>query len=519
MYLLNNYQRKISVDGGRVPIILKSLLIGICVAVVVIAYRLALSYAGKITLKIYDFVNLNRGYILPLFIGLAFLSWLVGRMVRKNPMISGSGIPQVEGQIMGYLKNNWLSTLILKFIGGTLAVFAGLSVGREGPSIQLGASVAEGISNRTAKTRTEQKILIASGASAGLAAAFHAPLAGVIFALEEIFKYFSSAILLATITAAVAGNFVSEIVFGLEPIFSFNLEHAIPHSQYWLIIVLGIFVGLAGAFYNFFLVKTLAVYRKIGEFNQHLKILIPFMVAGILGLTFPIVLGGGDHIVELFGTGQTIKFLLLILVVKFLFSMVSFGSGVPGGIFFPLLVLGGLVGGIFGQTVILKLGVDPLLLGNFTVLAMAGFFTAIVRAPITGIVLLTEMTGSFTHLLPLTAVSIVAFITADLLKSTPIYESLLKNQLKNQDIDEEVDSSRKVTIEKVIHHGSWIEGRTFQELNLPNGSLAIALRRHGQDITPSGSTIVQASDLLVVLTGLNDETKIRELLAEKTEAP
>lgn len=116
MYLLNNYQRKISVDGGRVPIILKSLLIGICVAVVVIAYRLALSYAGKITLKIYDFVNLNRGYILPLFIGLAFLSWLVGRMVRKNPMISGSGIPQVEGQIMGYLKNNWLSTLILKFI-------------------------------------------------------------------------------------------------------------------------------------------------------------------------------------------------------------------------------------------------------------------------------------------------------------------------------------------------------------------------------------------------------------------
>lgn len=518
MHHSNNYQRKLAVNHSKVPIILKSGLIGICVGAVTILYRLALTYAGGLSLAIYSFVRMHRGWILPVFLMLAFLGWLIGRLVRFNPMISGSGIPQVEGQIIGYFKNNWLSTLVLKFIGGTLTVLAGLSVGREGPSIQLGANTAEGIGNRLSPTQTEKKILIASGASAGLAAAFNAPLAGVIFALEEIFKYFSGTILLATLTSAVAADFIAEIVFGMAPIFDFKLDLAIPHSYYWLILLLGIMVGLAGVFYNFILIRSMAIYKKIAGFNIHLKNAIPFLAAGILGLTFPIVLGGGDHIIEAMNGSESLQWLVLVLVIKFLFSMISFGSGAPGGIFFPLLVMGGLAGAIFGQTAILNLGLDPQLYGNFIVLAMAGFFTAIVRAPITGIVLLTEMTGSFSHLLPLTAVSIVAFITADLLKSTPVYESLLELQLKNQGKLTEADDPRKITVELVVHHGSVIENQPLSELNLPSGSLVIAVRRHGRDITPNGTTLVRASDHLIILTGVHDEGKVRDLLKSKTQS-
>ncbi|HBI27116.1 MAG TPA: ClC family H(+)/Cl(-) exchange transporter, partial [Peptococcaceae bacterium] len=124
---------------------------------------------------------------------------------------------------------------------------------------------------------------------------------------------------------------------------------------------------------------------------------------------------------------SSITFLCLLLLFKFILSMISFGSGAPGGIFFPLLVMGSIIGAIFGNVAINFLGFDQSLFFNFVIIAMAGFFTAIVRAPITGIILLIEMTGSFANLLSLTFVSIVTYITATLLKSKPIYDTLLRN--------------------------------------------------------------------------------------------
>ena len=147
------------------------------------------------------------------------------------------------------------------------------------------------------------------------------------------------------------------------------------------------------------------------------------------GLTISYALGG-HHLVEQLQASLNLPFLLLLLTVKFLFTMISFGSGAPGGIFFPLLVIGATIGAIFSNLAVTWAGISPGLLDNWIVLAMGGYFTAIVRAPITGIILLVEMTGSLSHLLPLTVVSIVAYVTADLLKSNPIYESLLENQIK-----------------------------------------------------------------------------------------
>jgi H+/Cl- antiporter ClcA len=509
----NDYQRVLKTHERKIPIILKSLVVGLVAGIIAVLYRLTLGHAEHLSQIVYTYVSGHMTLVVPLFLGLGTIGALIGLLIRIYPLIGGSGIPQVEGQLLGYFKNPWLSTLIAKFIGGALTVLAGLSVGREGPCIQLGAAAAHGIGDKVAATRTEKKILIAAGASAGLSAAFNAPLAGVMFALEEIFRYFSPIILLATIVSAVAADLVSSSIFGLEPIFDFVINQKIPLENYWLLLILGALIGLAGALYNFTLVNAINTYKKIGDWNKHVKILIPFVIAGILGLYFPIVLGGGEHIIEALSLSKSLQWLILVLLIKFLFSMISFGSGAPGGIFFPLLVIGALLGSVYGSVVISNLGVNPDLFYNFVVLAMAGFFTAIVRAPITGIILIIEMTGSFSSLLPLTIVSVMAYITADLVKSVPIYESLLEIQIhKEKNERGDTDRYKKVTFDTIIQHGSIFEGKQIKDMGLPYGSLVIALRRHDAEITPNGDTQILAEDTLVILTNLRDEANVREVM-------
>jgi len=148
---------------------------------------------------------------------------------------------------------------------------------------------------------------------------------------------------------------------------------------------------------------------------------------------------------------------------------------------------------------------------------MAGYFTAIVRAPITGIILLTEMTGSFTHLLSLTVVSIVAYVVADLLKSMPIYESLLENQIEENEVEvEEHDHSKKVTIETIVHYGSVADKKLVKEIDIPECCLLIAIKRRGKEFIPRGNTKILAEDYLVFLTNVSNEAKTREILTRTT---
>jgi H+/Cl- antiporter ClcA len=518
MEIINDYKRAMQFHSGKLAIFYKCIIVGLLVSIIAVLYRTALTMAEDYSLFFYGYIRANRSFIIPMFLLLAIVGWLLSKMVAKYPMISGSGIPQVKGQILGYFKNPWISTLIFKFLGGIVAILAGLSLGREGPTIQLGATAADGFGQYLSITRTERRILIASGACAGLAAAFNAPLAGVMFALEEIFTYFSPTILLATITVAITADFISKLIFGTEPIFHLAVVTTIPLAQYWLVLVLGLVTGVAGVIYNSTLLRTIKAYKTIPLIKDSYRCIIPFLFAGLLGLVFPVVLGGGHQIVENLNLSSTLQWIVLVLFIKFSFSMISFGSGAPGGIFFPLLVIGALLGGLFGHLAIDYAGVDTTLFLNFVVLAMAGFFSAIVRAPITGIVLLTEMTGSFSQLLPLTLVSLIAYVTADLLKNAPIYESLLENQLTVNEVkQDDHDHYRKIMVETAVHFGSEIENRCLKDLSLPKGCLVIAIRRQGKDITPRGDTVILPEDHLIVLTSLKAEPAVRSALHKIAE--
>ena len=496
---------KVDIMLGRLKnlkyrLIVDSLVIGMLVGLVIVVHRSILSKLLPLSMSFYEKASNNYLLIPLVFTVLILLGFMVGKMVKKEPMISGSGIPQVEGILTRNLKQNWFSVLFYKFVGGLICLGAGLSVGREGPSVQMGACVGEGISEKTNKLDNEKKYLITSGASAGLSAAFNAPISGVMFSLEETHKNFSPLVLVSAMIASLTADFVSKNFFGLTPSLYFSKLNSLPLKYYWTLIILGVVIGISGVIFSKGLLKAQDLYKKLNT-SVEVKCIIPFIMTGIIGLIFPIVLGGGHDLIMRLQEGQfTLLFLFILIVVKFLFTFLCFGSGSPGGIFLPLLVLGALVGNFVGIVHVKYWGIPVTYLMNFVVLAMAGHFASIVKAPITAILLISEMTGSLSHLLSLSVVVIVSQLTSDLLNSAPIYESLLERILSKANNRYEGRVGKKTLIEVAVEVYSQLDNKEIKNINWPKDSLVVSIYRGEKEILPKGDTKIYAGDLLVIMT-------------------
>lgn len=510
----------------QVILIGEGLLVGTVAGLFVLLYRIVLEHAGSALTNILKFIGNDPLKMAGWFGILLLFAWIVAKMVTFEPMISGSGIPQLEGEMVGKIDQRWWRVLPAKFIGGFLCLLGGLALGREGPSIQLGAMVGKGISSKLDRGKTEEKFLTTCGASAGLAAAFHAPLAGVMFSLEEVHKNFSVSVLLSVMMSSLTADYFASSVMGLEPVFQFGISEGLPQEYYWMLLILGVFLGAFGAFYNWFTLKVQEIYNKAKCLNTTTKIMIPFLCAGILAFTHPELLGSGHALIDhLTGEGMLIGTILFVLVGRFVFSAVCFGSGAPGGIFFPLLVLGGFAGGLFAAIGVQFLGLDPVYMNNFVILGMAGYFAAIVRAPLTGIILIFEMTGTYSYLLSLSVVTIVAYIVATLLRSKPIYESLLERLLEKQgktiSDPEMVNRGQKILAEFAVMQGSVLEGAHIREIEWPEHCLIVAIQRGTEELLPKGKTTLQMGDIIVTMTDENTapfvHDRMEELCKEATD--
>ena len=271
--------------GFSVSLVFDGLLVGIFAGCISVIYRLLLNNAEKLLFTIIAFTKTRPFWIAVWFIVLIVMGLIVGWLMSWEGMASGSGIPQVQGELKGYLNQNWHRVLCSKIIGGTLCILGGLSLGREGPSVQLGAMVAKGIAKITKKSQTKERYMMTCGAGAGLAAAFNAPLAGVMFSLEELQKNFNSSMLVCIISGCVTSDFISKNVFGLSPVFDFHLKAALPLVHYWMLILLGILLGLCGAFYNFIMLKGQDLFGAMKKIPAKYRIVFPFVVSGIVCYT------------------------------------------------------------------------------------------------------------------------------------------------------------------------------------------------------------------------------------------
>lgn len=415
----------------KYTLMLKGAAVGALTGILIVLFRLGVQKMWGVTEQIFNYAHNSVFFVLILIFILFFISLAIAYLLRLEPMISGSGIPQAKADAAGDLSMTWWKVIFGKFVGCMLALGAGLSLGREGPSVQLGSMVGKGFSRVTRRIRSEERFLMTCGAGAGLTAAFNAPIAGAIFCLEEMNRTFSEKTLLTAMASTVTADFVASYVFGLKPIFSLKVGQTMPLKYYWMIIVLGLILGVFGAFFNKCLDMFQNFYKKsyISKFGMG----IPFILVFVLGFVYPDSIGSGGQLVEVASTGKLlIASMFVLFVIRFLFFMFCFGSGAPGGIFMPLLVFGALLGSIFGQYMGTSIGFGNIYLETFVIVGMAGYFAAIVRAPVTGIILISEMTGTLSNLLALSLVSLVAYFVADILKSRPVYDQLLDRIMREK---------------------------------------------------------------------------------------
>ena len=486
-------------------------MVGVVVGAIVSSFRFFIEHLFNFVQQLYknlDHSPLNWAAILILYLCIILLAC---QFIKKNSNVKGSGIPQVEAELKGLLQIDWWSTLWQKYILGTLAIASGLMLGREGPSIQLGAMGGKGLAKKLTLSPVEERALIASGAAAGLAAAFNAPIAGLLFVVEEVYHHFSRVFWVSTLAASLVANFVSLNIFGQTPVL--NMPDHIPHidlSSYWIFLVMGVFLGGTGYFYEIAVLNIGRVYQKLGAYFKVPAPYYPifaFLLILPIGYYFPHLLGGGNQLVlNLAHVPLSIQTLIFYFGVRFIWSMISYGSGLPGGIFLPILALGSVLGALVAA-VLLPFGlIQSNQLPLFVILGMSGYFSAISKAPLTAMILVTEMVGDIRTLMPIGLVTLTAYITMDLLKGAPVYEAMLEQLMP------EVTSGSDVLTLIEIPVSEKIAGRQVRDLDLPRDLLITTYQHNGKNSTVHGSTRLYLGDSIYLVVKETDIGRVKELL-------
>lgn len=467
-------------------------LVGLCAGAAAVLFRGALSLADTLrnTLieqaRAYSFA----GWIFPVMFsaGGALLGFLL--MSRFAPETKGSGIPHVKAILLRLDELDWKRVLPVKFVAGIAAIGGGLVLGREGPTVQMGGAVGAAVSQLVKVTARERLTLIAAGAGAGLAAAFNAPLSGLVFVLEEMQRDFQPIVFGAAFLAAAVADVIARLGADPFPVFSIVKYPTPPLQALPAFAVLGMLTGLLGVLFNRSLIYSLNVYGRFK--NRKLAVTLTGAVIGLIGWFSPMAIGSGHPLAELTLSGRVaLAAIPAWFVIRFLLLPISYGTGVPGGIFSPLLVSGALIGLALGQITQMILPLAAPVPAVFAVVGMAAYFTAIVRAPLTGVVLIIEMTGNYEQMLPLLISCFFAYVIAEYMKDKPIYEELLERDLLKGPHPKNL--GQPIVIDFTVQEGSAFVGKHVRSLGLPSGCILVRCSNGKREWIPKASTRLEAN--------------------------
>ena len=484
---------------------LTAALVGLVAGLVAVVFKVSVDYVDESRYWIAQHVAQHSWLALLLAPLGALLGWGAVRLTQRySPEANGSGIPHVKAVLLGIRTLNPVPLIVVKLLAGLLALAAGMSLGREGPTIHLGAACAALLGSWLQVPARTQKNLLATGAGAGLAAAFNAPLAGFLFIMEELRREMSRLTYGSALVSSVMAVAVARMMLGQQA--SFDLHDVAPVAlrQLPVVMLVGLSAGCLGIAFNRGLMSLLHHRDRLSFSKSTWGALVGLI--GMLLICFYPHLTGGGHMLTLsvlqdrvHGVGaQSILILLLLFTVKFGFTLFSYVTSVPGGIFAPLLTLGALSGYITG------LLARPWLPG-FTpapeVLAtvgMAALLAASVRAPLTGVVLIVEMTGQYHLLYALLLASFVAYSLAEFVNCEPIYEALLHRDLHQKQTSWHQEAR---VIEILVEPNSLLENMRIAHIPRFDDMLIALLDRNGEVLIPHGTTTVRAGDLLTLMVG------------------
>ncbi|MDZ8030768.1 chloride channel protein [Nostoc sp. DedSLP04] len=431
---------------------------------------------------------------------LGFLAgWLVDRLA---PEASGSGIPQVKASLANVPVTLSWRVAGVKLLSAIVAIGSGMTLGRQGPTVQVGAGLAAGMSRWVPTSPDHRRQMIAAGAGAGLAAAFNAPIAGVLFIVEELLQDLSGLTLGTAIIASFIGGVISRLLGGGS--LDLNLQLVKSSSQFSIpeipfFILLGILAGLFGALFNHGIIFSIKFYERL-HISLPLRVALAGFISGVVVAMLPPSFRDNTGLRESLITGNSHPSVAAIaFAAQFILTLIAFGSGAPGGLFAPSLILGSCLGHIIGVSELYITGVGSPT--TYALAGMGGFFSAVSKVPITAIVIVFEMTTDFNLVLPLMIVSVAAYLVADKVVPGSLYEKLL--ELKGITLTKEVameGALTKLTAKDVMQE----RVETLDaEMSLEEAMQAFARSHH------RGFPVVEDSKLVGIVTQ-SDLLKIRE---------
>ncbi|HET7600984.1 MAG TPA: chloride channel protein [Gemmatimonadales bacterium] len=399
-----------------------SLLIGALVGLVVVAFILL---TGRLAARMYPAGGSGWRRLLVPTLGSLVTGWLI---FRYFPFARGSGIPQTKAALFISDGRITFRTVVGKFFCCTASLASGIALGREGPSVQVGAGLASVIARRLGLSKEQVKALVPVGGAAALAAAFNTPIAAVLFSLEEIMGDLHAPVLGSVVLSAATSWMVLHLVLGDDPLFHVAPYHLVNPVEFVVYAVLGIVGGLGSAAFVKLLLglrrRFLAMPKASGWWHP----VVGGLSVGVMGLFVPAVLGVGYGEVEKALAGDLVlKVVVVLAVLKIMATAVCYASGNAGGIFGPSLFIGAMLGAAVGSTAHLLLPPGTTAgAGAYALVGMGTAFAGIVRTPLTSVIMIFEVTRDYTIIVPLMISNLIAFVISYKLQPVPIYEALAR---------------------------------------------------------------------------------------------
>ncbi len=410
--------------------------VGVLISLILALFRMALDCAAD--MRETGLVGLSAAEaVMAMVIGgamVALSAWMVRYIA---PEAAGSGIPHVAGVLKGELPAARKRVVFVKFIGGWLAMAPGLAMGREGPDVQIGASIGWHFARIFNWNKAAARNLMAAGASAGFAAAFGAPLAGVLFVHEGLKRRHDKRAMLSALGAAIGAIWINRLCFGTAPELSVPDLQAPGFPSAAVYLVLGLAAGVFGIVYNRTMLRSM-------DFFDRLPV-PPLLRAGVIGagvvaiaIAAPQLVGSGDGLAQAALDGETpLRLLPVLLGLRLLLIAVSISAGTPGGLLLPLLSLGAELGLAVGLLCTMVLPAGAVDAQGFALVGMAALFTAVIRTPLTAVVLITEMSADATLALPMVAAVFAAMLVPTYTGDAPFLEALRKRHPVRRLINEQ----------------------------------------------------------------------------------
>lgn len=439
-------RRLIQRDKTPLAVLLMAAVVGTLAGLIGVAFEKSVNWVQNLRIGALVEVADHCFLVWPLAFILSALLAMVGYFLvrRFAPEAGGSGIPEIEGALEELRPVRWWRVLPVKFIGGMGTLGAGMVLGREGPMVQLGGNLGRMVVDVFRMRSPEARhTLLATGAAAGLSAAFNAPLAGILFIIEEMRPQFRYNLI--SIKAVFTGVIMATIVFRI-----FNGDKAVievgklsnaPVNTLWLYLILGMIFGCVGPLFNTLVLRTQDMFQRLHGGNIKKWVLIGGLIGGscgVLGLIQPAASGGGFNLIPIAAAGNfSVGLLLFIFIARVITTLLCFSSGAPGGIFAPMLALGTLLGTAFGMAATPLFPAYHLDAGTFAIAGMGALLAASVRAPLTGIVLVLEMTDNYQLILPMIITCLGATLLAQFLGGKPLYSTILQRTLAKQKAEQE----------------------------------------------------------------------------------